>query len=115
MAYDEARGELVLFGGRGGEGPNPAETWVRRNESWVRLHPEDEPSPRYGAAMVYDSSRREIVLFGGWAGSNGGNETSNETWIWDGVNWRLAEPVTSPPSRAFAAAAFDRKDRKSVV
>jgi hypothetical protein len=108
LAYDEARHELVLFGGVGND--SAIGTWVRRGEEWTQLHPETEPPPRYGSAMVYDPIREEIVLFGGWGAmpTGGGNSTSDETWIWNGTDWRLATPTHSPPSRAFAAAGFDR-------
>ncbi|HJR44159.1 MAG TPA: kelch repeat-containing protein, partial [Actinomycetota bacterium] len=109
LAYDEARHELLLFGGAGNDGP--VGTWVFRDESWTELQPDPAPTPRYGSSMVYDPVRQEIVVFGGWGAvprPEGGNSTSNETWIWNGETWRLATPEHSPPSRAFAAAGFDR-------
>jgi hypothetical protein len=42
--------------------------------------------------MVYDSKRHEVVLFGGISppDADGRQQYLNDTWLWDGENWRSA-------------------------
>jgi Galactose oxidase, central domain len=55
--------------------------------------------------MVYDAERQVSLLFGG-----GGN---NDTWIWDGKNWRQANPASTPALRSGAAIGYD--DARQLV
>ena len=69
------------------------------------------PPPRAGAAATYDGANGTIVMFGG-ADRSG---VSNETWTWDGAQWRLQHPKTSPPAREFAFMGFDPATKQVVV
>src|ERR1700736_2020 len=71
----------------------------------------NSPSPRYAAAMAYDAARGKTVLFGG---SDGSQNYSRETWIWDGRTWTQLSPVTSPPAQYGASLAYD-PIRQNVV
>ena len=62
MAYDAARGQVVLFGGYGGGFRN--DTWVWDGTTWAQKSPATSPSSRYGHAMAYDAARGQVVLFG---------------------------------------------------
>ena len=42
LAFDRARGELVLFGGSDGTSLN-GDTWVRRAAGWIRRNPTTRP------------------------------------------------------------------------
>jgi hypothetical protein len=64
MAYDAARGQVVLFGGSGG-GSLSNETWVWDGTDWVKKLPSMAPSARAYSAMAYDLVRERMVLFGG--------------------------------------------------
>jgi hypothetical protein len=71
MAYDSARGEVVLFGGSPvlfGDGTTAPtmldDTWVLRGDEWVRVFGAG-PGPRAEAAVAYDSRRGRTVMFGG--------------------------------------------------
>lgn len=114
LAFDEARRELILFGGVGAE--SYLDTWVRRDGEWLDLELEAEPPDRYGGSMVYDAARGEVVLFGGYGTNPDGGPSLalGDTWTWDGLNWSRVEPIISPTPRAFAAMAYDRA-RKEVV
>ncbi len=57
---------------------------------------------RRGAAAAYDLANGVSVLFGGATPGN-----SSQTWLYDGSNWVLATPASSPPARREAAMAYD--------
>jgi hypothetical protein len=89
LAYDEARGEAVLFGGV----PTPVpETWTWDGSAWTQRSPANQPSVRFGAAAAYDPVREVVVLFGGFVPSG---QDTDEVWEWDGVDWSLR--TTSGP------------------
>lgn len=65
------------------------------------------PPARVGTAMVYDSRRQVMVLFGG---SIGGNAVElNDTWEYDGEQWRQVYPPQSPTRREDHLMAYDAK------
>ncbi|MEW5988656.1 MAG: kelch repeat-containing protein [Chloroflexota bacterium] len=102
MAYDEARGITVLFGGAA-YAAEFGDTWLWDGEDWTEVFPADAPSPRWLHNMVYDQARQRVVLFGGeptdgWY--------SDETWEWDGLNWVLQD-IASPSPRHGVGLAYD--------
>ncbi len=91
LAYDAARGETVLFGGRtAASGTRLADTWVWNGTTWLRRTPSMSPTARSSMAMAYDPIGRVVVMFGG---SPGQNQSTNETWIWDGTTWTNLTPL----------------------
>src|SRR5690606_11603877 len=64
MAYDSARGKVVLFGGA--DSHLRGDTWEWDGVSWRRVATTG-PSARDGHAMAYDATRKKVVLFGGYA------------------------------------------------
>jgi hypothetical protein len=90
--YDEARGNLVLFG-IGNTGP---ETWLWNGSQWSAANPAHSPDPRQGAAMAYVASTKQVVLFGGFALGLG---RLNDTWVWDGSDWRNLSLTQVPLAR----------------
>ena len=105
MAYDAARGEIVLFGGsQGGD-----ETWVW-NGAWTRRFPATTPPARDDHALGYDPVRGRVVMFGGR-----GIALLDDTWEWDGVDWRLAPTTLAPSRRAGAALAWNPARRRLVL
>jgi hypothetical protein len=110
MAYDQARGDTVMFGGfQGGSalGPNDL-TWTWNGVAWLLQRPAHHPSPRFGLAMAYDSARSQAVLFGGTdCFVTNPCSVFNETWTWNGTDWTQRHPATSPPALFDASMAFD--------
>jgi hypothetical protein len=104
MAFDEARNELVLFGGRDIGGRN--ETWTWKGTNWEQRFPAHTPGGRGAHGMAYDSIRREIVLFGGEVPPYQ-NVDTNDTWSWNGADWQRKSPVVLPEARESANMAFD--------
>jgi hypothetical protein len=99
MAFDDARGVTVLFGGlNDANGEFLGDTWEWNGESW-RLRATDGPTPRKEHAMAYDAERGVTVLFGGRGGAD-------ETWEWDGDRWAISA-TTGPTARARHAMAYD--------
>ncbi|HZU29237.1 MAG TPA: InlB B-repeat-containing protein [Bryobacteraceae bacterium] len=103
MAYDEARGNIVLFGGIGGDGVGRNDTWVWDGQNWRKMQPSRSPAARNGHAMVYDPLIQKVVLFGGYGNSG----ELNDTWTWDGTNWTLLTTGQSPSPRTGHAMAYD--------
>ena len=102
LVYDEAREEVVSFGGlQASPGCVFCDvTWVWDDLGWKQRHPKNIPPGRVGAGFVYDQSIRADVLFGGMSERSGsGNIPLNDTWLWDGENWIRQDPPVSPPAR----------------
>ncbi len=122
MAYDSARGVIVLFGGNAG-GATDGETWEWDGSVWTKVHDEDPlgidaPSPRFRPAMAYDSACGVTVLFGG---STLQAEYFGDTWKWNGSTWTQHEydddPVRElrPSPRYYHAMAYDSASRVTVL
>jgi subtilisin family serine protease len=114
MAYDAARGQTVLFGGRDPLGYYD-ETWVWDGSTWTKLNPATKPPARIRSAMVYDSAREVVVLFGGVAGEPGGWYYANDTWEWDGTDWSQITTTSSPSPRWGMSMAFDSNRNVTVL
>lgn len=115
MAYDSARGKVVLFGGLSGS-TNVGDTWewtatdLNGGGSW-QLRSTTGPSPRDHCGLAYDSVRQKTVLFGGLT-SPGSN---NETWEWDGASWTQVQPLNSPPAMDASLMAYDPARQRVVL
>jgi hypothetical protein len=98
MAYDSVRGRTVLYGGRS--------TWVGYDDTWewdgtvwhlmATPPPPNRPPALHQPAMAFDPVRGVTVLFGGLLGGG----PTNQTWEWNGVVWKQAQPPASPPVSA---------------
>ena len=108
MAYDAARGQIVLFSGAFAQTTPPLATSIYEDGvGWTSI-PFVNPSPSRGTgiAAAYDPVRRRVVIAGGY--NNG--RTSDEVWSWDGARWE-SEPFLPEP-RAFGQLVYDRtRDR----
>ncbi|MEM7201654.1 MAG: hypothetical protein AAF628_15405 [Planctomycetota bacterium] len=108
MAYDPVRDRIVLFGGANGAYPTGAfgDTWEWDGTTWIERTVALAPPPRFGHGMAWDPVRGRVLLFGGDSTSAFGGEL-DDTWEWDGTQWRLLLPSASPSPRADAAMATD--------
>src|SRR5438093_1603782 len=102
MAYDAARGQVVLFGGHGSTRALFDDTWTWDGTDWTLRTPVHHPSPRSYTTMAYDAARGQVVLFGGDNGM-----TFGDTWTWDGTDWTQRTPVHAPSTRAGEGMAYD--------
>ncbi len=122
MAYDEARNEVVLFGGTTSIAENGApsglsnSTWIWDGSTWtLRAPAEVWPSARWLHGMAYHPQLGRVVLFGGqvaqgvWLG---------DTWEWDGASWTQipTPPESTPPRHRYAhAMAYDYDNPNSLM
>ena len=102
MAYDDAQGDIVLFGGQDATSLF-GDTWMFKSGAWTEAAPSTSPSPRQGAAIAYDGATNQLLLFGG--GSDSG--FLGDTWTWDGSTWTQLHPAASPPARQRAEMVYD--------
>ena len=113
MAYDSNRRVTVLFAG-GQYQSVYNETWEFDGVRWSRhpVSPAASPSPRRDHRMVFDSARGVVVLHGG----QDANQTlRNDTWEFDGVNWKPVFTPTAPPVRRWFDMAYDAARRRTVL
>lgn len=69
------------------------------------------PSPRWGSSLAYDEANRDLVLFGGSSPSG----SLNETWTWDGKDWRRYEVRPAPPRGMTSLLAYDPTHRDVLL
>lgn len=120
MAFDAARNQVVLFGGRDASAGDLADTWVWSQSQWTRATTTcDESSPcpraRRWHGLAYDGERELVTLFGG-ASDTAGN--LGDAWTWDGTSWTEASFACvgeeCPPPRARHGLTYD-DSRDAVV
>src|SRR5947208_12730816 len=63
MVYDDATGQVVLFGGFG-TGPSGmlSDTWTWDGTGWTQRTPAHAPPARYQMGMAYDAAHGQVVL-----------------------------------------------------
>jgi hypothetical protein len=111
MAFDSARGRVVLYGGQECcGGPSEYDTWEWDGLRWA-LRATTGPGVRAAQAMAYDSRRGRTVLFGG---RQRNTAPLGDTWEWDGGTWTQVA-TGGPPPRAFHTMAFDASRGRTVV
>jgi hypothetical protein len=120
MAWDAARGEAVLFGGRrvlfGTEKDRDTfltDTWLLRTSGWHRAAASGPP-PRAEAGIAHDPSRGVVVLFGGYNDAGGKTNRLGDTWEWDGSRWEQ-KADSGPSPRNGVAMAYDDGARRVVL
>ena len=110
ITFDDAHGNVVLFGGQDETGRPLHDTWTWDGTTWTEQHPVTSPQARSGAAMAFDPARGETVLFGGTSGS----VYFGDTWTWDGSNWS-SHAAAGPSARTGAQLVFDVAHNRLVM
>lgn len=113
LAFDEARDEVVLFGGAAGV--TLGDTWIFHDNTWRQEFPPSSPPGLARVACAWDPVRDVVVVVGG-VSDLGQNE---DVWEWDGGTWSLSASLGAllggDVSRlGDVGAAFD-SDRGAVV
>jgi hypothetical protein len=122
MAYDEARGVTVLFGGGTcmlsefcpwgvpvGEPTSFYDTWEWNGTTWTQIPTGYAPYP-FWHSMTYDSIRQRVVMYGG---QDAGGSIGATPYEWDGSAWTprstFPDPTFGyPPPVLPSPIAFDR-------
>ena len=105
MAYDQARQQIVFFGGPydGVQyGNQTCGAWD--GATWTQKFPATVPPGRHSPGLAYDVIHQQVVMFGG------ATQTAilSDTWVWDGTNWTLkAVGLPGPAGRINHGMAFD--------
>lgn len=115
MAFDEAHGVAILFGGSVLLDQFD-DTWSWDGRAWSKLRPAHHPSARSGHTMAYDATRRQVILFGGGHGLGERAVVLDDTWAWDGSDWaQLSNQGPPPPPRYEWAMAFDPQVKEVIL
>lgn len=120
LGYDDARKQLILFGGNrvlfgNDENKNTLlnDMWVWNGKEWMQIHTKTPPA-RAEASMTYDSDRQRMVLFGGYRMENGERIRLADTWEWDGQRWEQ-KSSNGPAPRNGTAMAYDKHRKRTVL
>lgn len=117
MAYDEARREIVMYGGCTAV-DGLGDTWVWNADApsptWIQKSASSPPGKRCGAAMTFDAKRGNLVLVAGHDGY-GTQSFATTTWTWDGATWTQAPTTTSPPPMLAPALVYDRVSERVLL
>lgn len=106
-AFDDALGEVVLFGGNGGL----SDTWAWNGTRWRRIDAGAVPG-RYNAAASAGAPGLPVLRFGGWDG----RRRQSDTWtLRSGVWVRPFSRGPTPSPRNHAAMTYDAVRRRFVV
>jgi hypothetical protein len=95
MAWDTARGKLVVFSGKGAAGVwanYESTTWEWDSvNGWVPLAPATNPDARWLTGGGVYVPGVGVVFHGGsaWNSTTSAAYTSNETWAYNGTDWTL--------------------------
>ena len=117
MAFDQARGVYVLFGGRGFSATF-GDTWeyTPTTNTWTPRTLVSSPTPREEMAMVYDASLQRVILFGGYDRDT--DTIYGDTWTFDGSNWvdiTPVDPASSPSARYRTQTVYDSARLRTVM
>ncbi|MDB4780254.1 hypothetical protein OAG46_00490, partial [Planctomycetota bacterium] len=99
MAFDEARGQVVLFGGHDACSANLGDTWTWDGSDWSQVTPAAAaPVPLFGAPFAALPNSAGLMLHGG--SNPSGNASYSSTWTLDGDTWVEVGSSLPPGARA---------------
>lgn len=114
MAFDSAHNVVVLFGGRAA-GQRVNDTWTWDGGNWTQLNPTTSPLPRFFGSMAYDAQDGVTELFGGDHLEPGLLGPINDTWTWDGNNWKRDWTSAAPSPRAGQAMVYQSASASTLM
>jgi hypothetical protein len=112
MAFDSARGLLVLFGG-----DDAGFTWIFDGADWRIVPSPRAPLPRTEPQMTYDAFRQITVLHGGYyfpLDRRYAPKLFNDTWEFDGQSWQPVDTIGDVPPNWAGLMDFDPARREIV-
>jgi hypothetical protein len=110
IVLDEDRGVAVMFGGCGSNVPcDTNDTWEWNGASWTKRFPSTSPPAREFHKMAYDGVRHVMMLTGGIEYiTNVNGNVLNDTWEYDGTDWRQVAVANSYSPRFGPIMVFDK-------
>ena len=114
LAYDPARGEVVLFAG-GDSNLDVNDTWVWNGSNWIQKFPGMSPPTRASHGMAFDAGNGQVVLFGGQGDVTTGFAFRNDTWVWNGNIWIERFSPAPPPVRSKFGLVYDSARGQTVL
>ena len=105
MAYDGVSRQVILFGGLGSNG-RLSDTWAWDGTAWQPLSPAHSPLKREAPSMTFDPALNALILYGGVDSTGATPRPLNETWSWQGGDWKPLAPTPNPSAGARARVAF---------
>jgi hypothetical protein len=116
MTFDAARNRVLYVCSPDPSGNLPVDTWEWDGSAWTLRTPQHDPPGRLGPALAFDAGRKKAVLVGGFSyPGTAGRVNHTDTWEWDGTDWALAQPATSPPPLYNAVMTHDRGRGRTVL
>jgi hypothetical protein len=112
MAFDEVRGETVVFGGVDALGVTLDTTSLWDGGAWSLAAPATSPPARALHVAAYDRARSRVVIFGGQVADF---TMVGDTWEWDGTTWSDRTPPVGPRPRIDAGMAYDAARERVVL
>jgi RHS repeat-associated protein len=93
---------------------SPAQTLV---PGMLNVPNTTQPNSTDRSSSVFDSSKDQVVNFGGCTSGVSSSCTawSNKTWTFNGTNWILTSPATSPSARTNQVMAYDPSSNTTVM
>ncbi len=113
MVYDGVHRRILLFGGWRQDLTALNDLWEYRDGVWNRIETATSPPLRSlsgalpGFGLAYDLARDLLVLFGG--------DGTNQTWVYDGHDWRRVPSPRSPLPRSLPEMAYDPMRKVTVL
>lgn len=112
LAFDSARGRMVLFGGKYGESMPvfSAEIFELIGGNWVKQDAAG-PAARAFHAIGFDARRAKIFVFGG----RGADGCLGDSWVWEGAAWSRVETAIAPEPRSGAVMSWDSRREELLL
>jgi hypothetical protein len=111
LGFDATAKDFVLFGGQTAKGTSD-ETWLFTPPStWRLAKPAHRPPPRRGAAMAWDPVSGTVLLYGGLVPDRAEGFPSDQTWSWDGTDWRQLQTSGVGPGARDGASMVTAGER----
>lgn len=112
LAYDQARQQIVLFGGLTQQGLS-SETWLWNGTVWQQFQNATAPSTRQNALLVYDQATRQMLLFGG-LNAEGTRPAPDDTWELQQSGWSKIA-AHGAPADLYESAVYDAAAQNVLV
>ncbi|WP_298344916.1 kelch repeat-containing protein [Ferrimicrobium sp.] len=104
----------VFFPREQRDSPLVDDTWIFDGENWQELDLKTRPAHRQFGVMASHPDEQGVLLFGGYGGE-GNPRLLDDTWIFDGENWRELHPLMSPTPRQEACMTYDAMNGQVVL